>query len=146
MDGAGRVFCGAQIGCEAGKIGILRQRAGDRRQIRLDLFFVCTGAWCDGQAAVAVDDRGQALPQFELAEVRAEERCVGMAMDIDEARRDVLPCRVDHRSGGSILEIADSGDFSVRDGNVGAHGGRAGTVDELSILNQIIKHVSISFV
>ena len=91
MDGAGRLFCGAQIGRKAGKIGILRQRAGDGRQIRLDFFLVCTGAGCDRQAAVAVDNGGQALPQLKFAEMRTEERRVGMAVNVDKAGRDVLP-------------------------------------------------------
>ena len=146
VDGAGGLFCSAQIGSEAGKIGVLRQRARNRGQICLDLFFVCTGARRDGQAAVAVDDRGQALLELQLAEMRAEERRVGMAVNVDKAGRNILPCCVKDCPGRSILEITNCGDFSVFNRNIACGRRCAGPVDQSTVLNQIIEHFSVSFV
>ena len=81
-----------------------------------------------------------------VAEVRAEERCVGMAMDIDEARRNILPCCVKDCPGRSILEIADCGDFSVFNRNIACGRRCASSIDQSTVLNQIIKHLSFSFV
>ena len=78
--------------------------------------------------------------------MRAEERCVGMAVDIYEARRDVLPCRVKDCPGRSILEITNCGDFSVFNRNIACGRRCASSIDQSTVLNQIIKHLSFSFV
>jgi len=78
--------------------------------------------------------------------MRAEERRVGVAVNVDKAGRNILPCCVKDCPGRSILEIADCGDFSVFNRNIGCGRRCAGPVDQSTVLNQIIEHFSVSFV
>ena len=146
VDGAGRLFRGAQIGSKAGKVGAVRQRTGNRCQVCLNFFLESAAAGRHRQAAVAVDDRGQALLQLKFAEMRTEERRVGMAVNVDEAGRNILPCCVKDCPGRSILEITNCGDFSVFNRNIACGRRCASSIDQSTVLNQIIKHLSFSFV
>ena len=143
MDGAGLPAGSIQIGLHRAAVGVCGQLARDRGQIGLDLPAVRSAAGCNRQAAVAVYDRGQTLFELQLAEMRAEERRVGMAVDVDKAGGDGLPCRVDDGPGLCGRQIADGSDLPVCDADVRPAGGAAGAVDELSVFDQIVEHVSI---
>ena len=133
IDPSGLRLCGFEIRGKRGKILVLRQRTRDRRQIGPNLFLICTAARRHGQTAVAVHDRGQSLLQLQLAEARPENGRVRVTVDIDEARRHILPCRVDHRPGGRCFQLADCRNAAIRNTNVRPIGRTAGTVDDLAV-------------
>ena len=143
MDGAGLPAGSIQIGLHRAALRVRGQLTRDRGQIGLDLPAVRSAAGRNRKAAVAVYDRGQALFELQLAEMRAEERRVGMAVDVDKTGSDGLPCRVNDGPGLCGRQIADGGDLPVCDADVRPAGGAAGAVDELSVFDQIVEHSPI---
>ncbi len=77
--------------------------------------------------------------------MRAEERRVGMAVDVDKTGSDGLPCRVNDGPGLCGRQIADGSDLPVCDADVRPAGRAAGAVDELSVFDQIVEHSFHSF-
>ena len=70
-------------------------RADDRREVFEDLSPVTLSERRGGHAAVAVDDRRQALPQLKLAETGTEHCEVAVAVDIQKAGRHGFAACVD---------------------------------------------------
>src|SRR5262249_27413636 len=83
----------------------------------------------DPEAAVADDDAGDAVPRRDRAEAIPEYLRVVVRVDVDEARRDDLPGRVDGLTRGSGCR-ADRNQSAVADAEVAAESRRAGAVDE----------------
>lgn len=82
------------------------------------------------EAAVAVDDGSKALTQLRRAEARAEQRRVGVAMDVNEAGGNGPAGGVDNMSGGRGGQIADGGDPAAGNGHIGRKCGAARAVDD----------------
>src|SRR5262249_37132217 len=83
----------------------------------------------DPEAAVADDDAGDAMPRRDRAEAIPEHLRVVVRVDVDEARRDDLPGRVNGLARGSRWR-ADRDQAAVPDPEVAAESRRAGAVDE----------------
>ena len=91
---------------------------------------VALGAGREGDAAVADQRCGHAVvgtrPHLRLpADLRVQ-----VGVQIDEARRHQLASGVDGGAGLFAGQIADAADAAAIDGDVGAFGVRAGTVDD----------------
>ena len=82
----------------------------DQEQLNATLENVGGAEGGGAEAAVAVDDGGKALTQLRRAEARAEQRRVGVAMDVNEAGGNGPAGGVDNMSGGRGGQIADGGD------------------------------------
>ena len=89
-----------------------------------------------GQAAVAVYNGGQPLPQLQLAEARPKGRQICMAVDVDEPRRHQLAGGADHTPRVGVGQVAHLRDFSVFHRHVGGIGGAAGAVYHGAAPNQ----------
>ena len=81
-------------------------------------------------AAVAANDGGDSLRDFEGHVGLREQRLVVVRVCIDEARGHDEALRVHHVVGGVALEIADGGDASAGDGHIGVKARRARAVDD----------------
>ena len=129
-----------QIFTHGGRRNAIDRAARDGPQIAQKLLPVRLPEGCEGESAVAVEDRRQPLPQFRMAEAVAEDLRVAVAVDIDEARRDAAAARV-HRFRRFSQIPPNRGDFSVPDGEVGPIGRAAAAVEDGSAAQDHIKHV-----
>ena len=73
----------------------------------------------EADAAVAHDDRGDAVPARRREQRIPADLAVVVGVDVDEAGRDQQPVGVDRAPGRSAGQIADLGDDAVVDRDVG---------------------------
>src|SRR5205085_11306025 len=78
-------------------------------------------------AAIAHHGGGDAVPGRRLQPLVPGRLAVVMGMDVDEAGRDEVPAGVDLLRAAT-LDLADSCDAAVPDGDVRLTGGRAGAI------------------
>ena len=117
-----------------------RQGAGDGAQIVPDGIAVGGAEGGGAEAAVAVDDGSQALAQLRCAEAGAEQRRVGVAVDVDEAGGDGLAGGVDNAGTVRAPQVADGGNFPAGDGHVRGEAGTARAVNDSAAPEDGIKH------
>ena len=89
-----------------------------------------------GQTAVSVQHGGQALGQLRLSVVRGKQGTVAVAVDVDEARRQIPAPGVDGMDGGGTGQRPHSGDAAAGDRHVAEKG--VGAVQDAGVLDQII--------
>ena len=152
-DGSGsrqhpRVQRGGGLGGEILRQGLpgrlRRHPAADGLQIRGDGRQVLRPHRGAGQAAVAVDDGGESLPQLQLPEARPEGRGIGVAVDVDKARGHPPAPGVDDPGGLGLGQRLHRGDFAAGHRHVGPTGGTACAVVHGAAPDDEIKH-GISF-
>ena len=117
-----------------------RESAGDGAQVVPDGVAMGGAKGGGAEAAVAVDDGGKALTQLRRAEARAEQRRVGVAVDVNKAGGNGPAGGVDNMSGGRCGQIADGGDPTAGNGHIGRKGGAARAVDDGAAPDKGIKH------
>ena len=88
-------------------------------------------------AAIADHLGGDALHERGDGARIDQQRVVGMAVDVDEARRNGEAGRVD-RGLGFALDFADGGDAAVLDAHVGGSRRRAGAVDQGAVADEYV--------
>ena len=93
-----------------------------------------------GQAAVAIEDSGQALGQLCLAVAGTEGRRLAVTMDVNEAGGQVTTRRIHYIGRLTARQIANGGDFSVCDGNVRRKDIFSSAVHHSGISDQIFVH------
>jgi len=96
------------------------------------------GQGCDGKAAVAVDDTGDALADRAGHLRFGQQRLVIMGVWVDEARRQDLSRAVDGLAGAVVAEVAHLDDAVVTDREVSGDARRAAAVDDLRVLEQYV--------
>ena len=90
--------------------------------------------------AVAADERGQTLCQFRFSIFGAEQRRVGVAVDIQKAGRQRAALRVKNVRGVGVGQTTNRGNGSVLDADVGGKSVRAGAVEYLRAANEPVPH------
>ena len=90
--------------------------------------------------AVAADERGQTLRQLGTSKIGAEQRRVGVAVDVQKAGRQRAALRVKNVRGIDVGQTTDRGNGSVLDANVGGKSVRAGAVEHLRTANEPVQH------
>ena len=90
------------------------------------------------QAAVSVDDGGQPLPQLRAAEAGAEDGGIAVAVDVQKARRDVPPGRVQRLRG--LAAGPDSRDLPAADADIRPERRAAVPIDDRAPANDPIQH------
>ena len=123
---------------QRGYVQSLRQAARNGGQILQQGLPVSAADRGQGQAAVAVQDRGQALGQLGAAEVREEDGAVGVAVDVDEARSQIPSRGVDDMGGGGVSQLPHSGNDTALNSHIRRKGRGAGAVQDPGVLNQIV--------
>ena len=88
------------------------------------------------QPAVAADDGGQPLAQFQRTETGAEQRRVGVAVDVDKAGGHQLARSVDDAAGFGLSQLSHGGNASALHSHIGPDGGRTRSVQDHSVLDQ----------
>ncbi len=91
------------------------------------------------EAAVAAEDRGDAVLHRRARGRVPEQLRVVVGVQVDEARRQRLPLRVNGFRGW-LIDVADRDDPSVADADVAVTGGCAGAVDDLGVADQQVEH------
>ena len=87
---------------------------------------------------MAVDDGGQPLPQLRTAEAGAEDGGIAVAVDVQKARRDVPPGRVQRLRG--LAAGPDSRDLPAADADIRPERRGAAPVDDRAPANDPIQH------
>ena len=87
--------------------------------------------------AVAADERGQTLRQLGTSKIGAEQRRVGVAVDVQKAGRQRAALRVKNVRGIDVGQTTDRGNGSVLDANVG---GKSVRVEHLRTANEPVQH------
>ena len=127
------------IGHACGRKSGLRP-AQDRREIGQNLVAVLRAEGRGGQSAVAVDDGRQPLPQLQLPEAGAEGGEIGVAVNVQKARRDGHAARVECACGRDAAQHADGRDASVLNANICCKGSVAGAIQHAAMHDLIIQH------
>jgi len=83
-------------------------------------------------AAIAGHDRGDALTDFRAHVGADEERAIVVGVDVDEARRDDQPCRIDLAPAAAARQTFHRRDAIAIDRHIGADRRGAGAVDHLA--------------
>ena len=86
-----------------------------------------------GRAAFAGDLGGDALKDFGRQMRVDQDRQLGLAEHVDEARRDHHAVRVDGALGLRRAEKADGGDAAVANADIARVPGRAGAVNDVAV-------------
>ena len=94
----------------------------------------------EGEAAVAVYDRGEALGQLRAAPAWAEERRIRVAVDVDEARSQAAAPRLDDERRARAVQRADGRYAPAVYGEVGGIGRAAGAVDYVRAADDVVEH------
>ena len=111
--------------------------AGDRRP-------VLRPGRGDAEAAVAHDDRRDAVPARRGQVAVPQHLSVVVRVDVDESGRQHQPVEVD--LGGAVRRhVADGGDATVLDADVGSSGRGTGAVDQLRAPQNQIHQSSLHF-
>ena len=128
---------------------IVRQR-GERRltaardggQVVQDRLGVRAGHRGQGQSAVAVEDGGQPLGQLRPAKLGTEQGRVRVAVDVDEPGGQGPALPVDDMGALSGGPGTGGGDLPAAEGHAAGEGLPAGTVQDIHVLDQIVKHIN----
>ena len=94
-------------------------------------------------AAVSDDQGRHALSDAALGERVDEERHVGVAVLLDEARGDEVPGGVYGLCGFPVAEPSHRDDPVAYDRDVGSEPGAAGTVEHAAVLDEQVVHVCL---
>ena len=125
---------------EGRKAQLVPKRAGDGRKIRAHGGSVRPRERRERHSAVAADERGQTLRQLGTSKIGAEQRRVGVAVDVQKAGRQRAALRVKNVRGIGVGQTTDRGNGSVLDANVGGKSVRAGAVEHLRAANEPVQH------
>ena len=120
-----------------------RQRhALDPRHHAPEVVGVLLGERREGEAAVAVGDRGDAVHGGRRRLRVPEQLRVVVGVGVDEAGGDDEAVGVDRLGGGlgDAAGVADGDDPSVPGSHVGPAAGGPGAVDERAALDQVVEH------
>ena len=93
------------------------------------------------QAAVAVEDGRQALPQLGMAEAFAEHLRVAVAVNVQKSRRDAEAGHV-QRLRRRAKVVPDRGNSSAGNGEVGRDALAAAAVEKQAAFQDQIKHIT----
>ena len=91
------------------------------------------------EAAVAAEDRGDAVLDRRARGRVPEQLCVVVGVQVDEARRQRLPLGV-NGFRGRVIDVTDGDDPPVADADVAVAGGHAGAVDDFGIADEQVEH------
>ncbi len=94
----------------------------------------------DGEAAVAADDRGDAVQRRRRQRGVPEHLRVEVGVDVDEAGRDDLAGGVDALRRLGVGEVGDGGDAVADDADIGAPTRRVGAVDHVAAGDDDVEH------
>ena len=132
--------CAAQIAVHAVRFDLFGHCARNRPEVLENFGAVRRAEGRERQAAVAVDDGGESLPQLGFSEARAENGSVRVAVNIQKAWRDTFSAHVETAPRFQPAAIADRGNFSVLYGKVRRNARCAASVDQRSSAKNRIKH------
>ena len=93
-----------------------------------------------GESAVAAYDGGEALGQLRFAEAGAQQRRVGVAVDVDEARGEKAAQAVNGADSLRAGELSHGGDLSAGESGGAGIGRSAGAVQDLDVSDQVVEH------
>ena len=94
------------------------------------------------QAAVAADDGGQSLLEFQLSEIRPKHRAVSMAVDINKSRGHHAARRINDPLCRPQI-FSDGGDFSVPDCQIGGERLPAASIYQAAVSYHQIVHANL---
>ena len=116
---------------------------GDGGEIAADLLPVRPRQGRGGKAAVPVHDGGEALAELPVPEVRGKHRQVGVAVDVQEARRQRPAPGVDALPRRRLPQVPDGGDLPAEDAHIGGNRRPPAAVDDPGVYDLGIQHAML---
>ena len=116
---------------------------GDGGEVAADLLAVRPRQGRGGKAAVPVHDGGEALAELPVPEVRGKHRQVGVAVDVQEARRQRPAPGVDALPRRRLPQVPDGGDLPAEDAHIGGNRRPPAAVDDPGVYDLGIQHAML---
>ena len=139
VEGQGAFAAAAEVVPEAGE-GLLSGVPGDGGEIAPHLLPEGPVQRRGGEAAVAVDDGGEALAELPVPETAPQQGQVRVAVDVQKARRQAAAPGIDNLPGPGLPEVAQGGDPSFPQSHVRPEGWLPAAVDHLGVHDFAIQH------
>ena len=116
---------------------------GDGGEVAPDLLPVLPRQGRRREAAVPVHDGGEPLAQLPVPEVRGEDGQVGVAVDVQEARRQRPAPGVDALPRRRLPQVPDGGDLPAEDAHIGGNRRPPAAVDDPGVHDLGIQHAML---